>query len=442
MPLIRTTLEPWKEVEVSDREAASLARQGLIYTGAPVPPPPTYAEGVWEIIRPFVEEIIGEGGGGGGTGADGKSAYELAVAAGFVGTLAQWLASLKGEDGEDGTDGAPGPGGRVDVYHGSNAAFPRPDTGGRPATWIGTVVPTNRIAGDLYYLTGEPVVDPGGPTFSGAFDTFEAPHRAVSLRRLLTSYTGPLVRVRRSSDNTEQDIAAKADGDLDTDALLAFAGSGSAYVVTWYDQSGNGRHFSQADTAAQPRIVNAGAVETTNGKPAVAFDGATNYLLSATAGLYAAGAATMAAVMAAAAASNSVVLAESATGNNVGIYRLMRSSTANWNVQSSGNTGTSNYASSSSGNDVFDGLQHQAFYVDSANVINTWKDGAAKHVNLAAPRTSPPTVAQTSVGAHKGSSTPANFLNGKVQEIVTWASDRTADRAAIASAQKTYYGTP
>lgn len=45
---------------------------------------------------------IGEG------GADGKSAYELAVEAGFVGTLAQWLASLRGEKGAQGERGARG----------------------------------------------------------------------------------------------------------------------------------------------------------------------------------------------------------------------------------------------------------------------------------------------------------------------------------------------
>ena len=33
-------------------------------------------------------------------GDDGKDAYQLAVASGFVGTLAQWLASLEGKNGE------------------------------------------------------------------------------------------------------------------------------------------------------------------------------------------------------------------------------------------------------------------------------------------------------------------------------------------------------
>lgn len=41
--------------------------------------------------------VVGEGG-----GADGLSAYEVAVNNGFVGTEAEWLASLEGEDGASG----------------------------------------------------------------------------------------------------------------------------------------------------------------------------------------------------------------------------------------------------------------------------------------------------------------------------------------------------
>lgn len=46
--------------------------------------------------------------GGSVQGADGKSAYELAVENGYSGTLEQWLASLKGEEGEPGAAGATG----------------------------------------------------------------------------------------------------------------------------------------------------------------------------------------------------------------------------------------------------------------------------------------------------------------------------------------------
>lgn len=46
----------------------------------------------------------------------------------------------------------------------------------------------------------------------------------------------------------------------------------SAFVTTWYDQSGNGRNVTQATAASQPRIVNGGAVEKINGIPSARFN--------------------------------------------------------------------------------------------------------------------------------------------------------------------------
>lgn len=45
-------------------------------------------------------------------GKDGRSAYEIAVEHGFVGTETEWLESLKGVDGKNGTDGLPGKDGK------------------------------------------------------------------------------------------------------------------------------------------------------------------------------------------------------------------------------------------------------------------------------------------------------------------------------------------
>ena len=44
----------------------------------------------------------------GANGKDGRSAYEIAIENGFVGTVAEWLESLKGKDGIDGKDGKDG----------------------------------------------------------------------------------------------------------------------------------------------------------------------------------------------------------------------------------------------------------------------------------------------------------------------------------------------
>lgn len=110
--------------------------------------------------------------------------------------------------------------------------------------------------------------------FAGPFDAYTTSLTgawSVS-RRLLASYTGSLIRIRRSSDSTEQDIGADAAGNLDTAAITTFVGSNSAFVRTLYHQNG-GVNLGQATAASQPRIVNAGTLETVNGKPACLFTG-------------------------------------------------------------------------------------------------------------------------------------------------------------------------
>lgn len=93
---------------------------------------------------------------------------------------------------------------------------------------------------------------------------------AYSLRRLRAGYNGPAARVRRSSDNADLDIGfiystALREWVIDTAALLAFVGSGSGFITILYDQSGNARHATQTTAANQPRIVNAGVVDTYTG---------------------------------------------------------------------------------------------------------------------------------------------------------------------------------
>lgn len=67
-----------------------LAPNGVIYTWDAVAQ-------VWDADLPT-----------GGAGADGLSAYELAVQAGFPGSQADWFLSLKGDKGDDGADGGKG----------------------------------------------------------------------------------------------------------------------------------------------------------------------------------------------------------------------------------------------------------------------------------------------------------------------------------------------
>jgi hypothetical protein len=121
---------------------------------------------------------------------------------------------------------------------------------------------------------------------SGAYQVEDAPlldayggaHAAYSLRKLNSDYTGAAIRVQRTTDFTEQDIAFDADGNLDLVALRAFS-SGSCGVKTFYDQSGNGKHVTQSTTGLQPRIMfTNGNVPSVDERPALSFNGV-NYSL-------------------------------------------------------------------------------------------------------------------------------------------------------------------
>lgn len=116
-------------------------------------------------------------------------------------------------------------------------------------------------------------------------DAYPGATVAYSLRKLRVGYSGNAIRVRRSSDNSEQDIGFSGNGDLNTSALLSFVGLGNnGFVTTWYDQSGNGINVTQTTTANQPQIVSGGAMITRNGKATMLFDG-TNDKLATTSAL-------------------------------------------------------------------------------------------------------------------------------------------------------------
>jgi hypothetical protein len=100
---------------------------------------------------------------------------------------------------------------------------------------------------------------------------------AYSLRQLSNAYTGPVVTVRRSSDNAEEDFKAS---EIDDGTLAAFCGAGDGLVKTWFDQSGNGNDASQGTADRQPKIVDSGSLVTEGGKAAVEFDGSNDYISS------------------------------------------------------------------------------------------------------------------------------------------------------------------
>jgi hypothetical protein len=81
-----------------------------------------------------------------------------------------------------------------------------------------------------------------------------------SLSLANSSYTGPTIKLRRSSDSAVSDFYADVYGNLGTGINATgtsftswiVSRSNIAYVDTWYDQSGSGFHATQSTTSNQP----------------------------------------------------------------------------------------------------------------------------------------------------------------------------------------------
>ena len=83
---------------------------------------------------------------------------------------------------------------------------------------------------------------------------------AFGLRLLKADYLGPIINVRRGSDNATLDFYADSKGNIGTTlygtgtTLLTWLAGSIGYVTRWYDQTGNGRDVIQSTTSAQPKI--------------------------------------------------------------------------------------------------------------------------------------------------------------------------------------------
>ena len=153
-------------------------------------------------------------------------------------------------------------------------------TAGRPIYGKITAVTQSSGIAFAYWANSDqvsiPTVTTGSVSFVGLLDSYPGAAAGYSLRKLSSTYSGSAIRVRRSSDNAEQDIGFNVSNTLDTTALLAFCGAGDGFVTTWYDQSGNSKDIGNTTAIGQPQIVSVGAVLLENTKPAMTFDGSNN----------------------------------------------------------------------------------------------------------------------------------------------------------------------
>ena len=267
---------------------------------------------------------------------------------------------------------------------------------------------------------------------------------AYSLRKLRTGYTGAAIRVRKdTTGQPEQDIGFTSVGDLDTSSLKSFLNARNGFVVTWYDQSGNGRNSSQSTQANQPRIANLGVIDRRSGDISIVFDGTNDHLINTVTGYQ---------------INNITHYAVSSRGNSANTLRAIYSTgilttsngfgflyadNTNFSSQdllfqqarnaliSVQNIGT--YANTLNSNNLI-------FGITTSSIDYTYYNGGDEKT-LSHTRASVTSNNQTLIGARLNDALTivAQYLNGTVSELVFWQSNQSANRTAIQNNINTYY---
>jgi len=86
------------------------------------------------------------------------------------------------------------------------------------------------------------------------------------LQRVRTDYTGYTFEVRRSSDNAQSNFTCGITLDVANcvndaaQTLTTWRSSANVFIVTWFDQSNNGRHAQRTSAPTQPQLITASNV--------------------------------------------------------------------------------------------------------------------------------------------------------------------------------------
>ena len=245
-------------------------------------------------------------------------------------------------------------------------------------------------------------------------DTYSGAAAAYSLRLLDSTYEGNAIKVRRASDNAEQDIAF-ANNELDTATLETFASGTDAFVTTWYDQSGNGVDAENANASSQPKIVSSGSTILENGKACVQWNGGAEYLASSFGTTYS--------------QPNTIFVAANKTNHNG--YLFDSNNSAYRHAQ---------------GNDtwIFAGaVLHNAYpySVLGSQVLFTanFNSVSTAYINSTQTTTGHSGI-QALSGFHLGNrNVPTTPLTGNIQELIFYPSDQSSNRTGIETNINDFY---
>ena len=227
------------------------------------------------------------------------------------------------------------------------------------------------------------------------------------------------------------------EGDVPSEFTVSnFKILGNGFVETWYDQSGNGNHAVQATTASQPKIVSSGAlVVDSAGLPEIDFDGSNDCLTAPYSRSGEDLPLTIISVFNQDVAGVDYVVALNKSNNNAFDRILLRTNKFEY-----GRRATDNINKAGSGSDPDVNTKYVFTAINAGTTSSGFVNGSSifsavdTNINTQA-------LDQIDIGANNGdSASKQNPFDGKMQEIIIYNSDQSANRPAIEANIANQYG--
>lgn len=288
----------------------------------------------------------------------------------------------------------------------------------------GSDVASNRTAIEGNINSDYLIYQPTDAPTSGLLATYTGAAAAYSVRQL-SDKAVICMRIRRDmgagnpGDDDEINIGFDANGDLDTQAIADFCGTGTGYVTRWWDQSVNGNHADQpvggtGSNALQPQIYNGTAVIEENGKPLLSLgeEMRTSLLGNSTAYIFAVFKAE----------TNKIMLSDY---GQAGDFLML--------------------AQSGNSNSATGGFSVNNYYLDGTSTAISSRDDAYNALNLNNQQLAVFDLDSSNVdvnGYVMGYSTTDTYQMYKMQELIIYHSDESSNRSGIETNIDNYFQIP
>ncbi len=202
------------------------------------------------------------------------------------------------------------------------------------------------------------------------------------------------------------------------------------HVHTWYDQSANANHAVQGTDTAQPKIVDAGSLVVENGKPTIAFDGVDDSLKATYTELSGEDVPHSAFLVSKPNQTDQYNTSFNfgRTGNGANLYDITYATLGRYSfLKRDDSYLIKSYNSASS---VYTVAQQLRSFINTGTVLNDYLNSGIVGTNVDVD-TGNSDYTYMTIGARGFASAIDQYLNGNIQEILSYSSNKSSIRTDI-----------